>query len=114
MKILLILAMLFALGLLSAADIWADDAVAGQPKSLACSPCHGKNGIGKSPQYPNLAGQKKAYLVKALKAYRSQARNVLVMIPIVRDLTDEDIAALAAHFEGLPCTGQTTLSAPTQ
>lgn len=110
MKMLLIHVMLVTFGLLSAPSTWAGDPVAIPPISLTCLPCHGKNGIGKSPEYPNLAGQKKAYLIKALRAYRSQARNVPVMIPIVNDLTDEDIAALAAHFEGLPCTGETAVT----
>jgi len=67
----------------------------------ACVACHGADGIGKAPQYPNLAGQKAAYLQKQLKAFRSGERTDPNMSALAKPLSDEDIARLAAYFESL-------------
>lgn len=66
-----------------------------------CVACHGADGIGKAPQYPNLAGQKAAYLQKQLKAFRSGERTDPNMSALAKPLSDEDIARLAAYFESL-------------
>ena len=63
-----------------------------------CVACHGADGIGKAPQYPNLRGQKAAYLEKQLKAFRSGERKDVNMAPLAQGLSDEDIATLAAWF----------------
>lgn len=115
MKMLLFSATFAALALLPVYQVWAGDPEAGKTKSATCSPCHGENGIGTTLEYPNLAGQKENYLVKAIQAYRSGARNVGVMIPMVQNLTDEDIADIAAYFSGLSPTGETdTATTPSQ
>ena len=67
-----------------------------------CAVCHGPAGISRSDQWPNLAGQKRGYLVQSLKAYRSGARNHSMMNPQARRLSDKDIAALAAFYASLP------------
>lgn len=77
----------------------AGDAGAAQAKVGGCVACHGADGIGKAPQYPNLQGQKAAYLEKQLKAFRSGERKDASMNALARPLTDEDIANLAAYFE---------------
>lgn len=64
-----------------------------------CVACHGADGIGKAPQYPNLQGQKAAYLEKQLRAFRSGARKDSNMNAMARPLSDADIANLAAYFE---------------
>lgn len=64
-----------------------------------CVACHGADGIGKAPQYPNLQGQKAPYLEKQLKAFRSGERKDSNMNPLAAPLSDEDIARLAAYFE---------------
>jgi cytochrome c553 len=66
-----------------------------------CVACHGADGIGKAPQYPNLAGQKAAYLEKQLKAFRSGERKDSDMNALAAPLSDEDIVKLAAYFENL-------------
>jgi cytochrome c553 len=76
----------------------AADASAGAALVGRCVACHGADGVGKAPQYPNLAGQKSAYLEKALKAYRSGERKDPNMAPMARDLSDADIENLAAYF----------------
>ena len=66
-----------------------------------CVACHGADGIGKAPQYPNLAGQKATYLEKQLRAFRSGERKDPNMNPVATPLSDGDIAELAAYFESI-------------
>lgn len=66
-----------------------------------CVACHGADGIGKAPQYPNLAGQKAPYLEKQLKAFRSGERKDPNMSAMAAPLSDEDIGKLAAYFENV-------------
>lgn len=77
----------------------AGEAVDLVAKLGGCVACHGADGIGKAPQYPNLQGQKAAYLEKQLKAFRAGERKDSNMNALAKPLTDADIAALAAYFE---------------
>jgi cytochrome c553 len=83
------------------APAMAGDAAAGKAKSAMCASCHGADGIGLTPLYPNLAGQKEAYLVKQMKAFRDGTRKDPLMAPMSMALTDEDIANLAAYYAGM-------------
>jgi hypothetical protein len=47
---------------------------------------------------PRLADQQRDYLVRVLKDYKSGARKDGIMAPQAADLTDQDIADLAAYF----------------
>jgi len=76
----------------------AGDAAAGQVKSSTCAGCHGMNGMSNNEMYPNLAGQKEAYLVKALNAYRSGDRTDPTMKAMASALSDADVENLAAFF----------------
>ncbi len=78
----------------------AGDAAAGKAKAAMCAGCHGTDGNSMVPTFPKLAGQHEAYLVDALKQYRSGARNNASMKPMVAALTDTDIANLAAYYAG--------------
>jgi cytochrome c553 len=79
----------------------AGDAVAGKAKSATCAGCHGAEGVSSNPLWPNLAGQKEAYLVKQIKAFRDGTRADPMMSPMAKPLTDDDIANLAAYFTSL-------------
>lgn len=70
----------------------------GRDKSVLCAGCHGETGTSVSPLVPNLAGQKEAYLIKAIKDYRSGKRNDPMMASMVQGLSDSDIFDLAAYF----------------
>ncbi len=75
---------------------------AGKTKSTVCAACHGVDGDkALMPSYPNLAGQNAAYLELALKAYRSKTRTsaqAVVMHGQAANLSDQDIADLAAYY----------------
>lgn len=77
------------------------DAAAGKAKAGMCAACHGANGVSAVPMYPNLAGQKEAYLVKQLKAFKAGTRKDPVMGPMAAPLSDDDMANLAAYFSSL-------------
>ncbi|MDX1800571.1 MAG: cytochrome c [Marinobacter sp.] len=87
----------------------AGDIEAGKAKGTAvCAACHGAKGISPIPTYPNLAGQHEAYLVSALKAYRSKERTggqAAIMQGQAAGLSDQDIANVAAYFASLPAGG---------
>ena len=79
----------------------AADVEAGKAKAMMCSACHGAEGISAVPTYPNLAGQKEAYLVKQLKDFKSGTRNDPTMKGMVAALSDADMANLAAFYASL-------------
>jgi cytochrome c553 len=98
-----VLTILSAIALAAAANVAqaGGDAAAGAAKAATCAGCHGPKGISVGPLFPNLAGQKEAYLVKQLKAFKSGARKDPTMSAMAAPLSDTDIANLAAHFSSL-------------
>ncbi len=95
------IAIILATTALMASPVFAGDIAAGKAKSTMCAACHGAAGVSAMPMYPNLAGQKKAYLVKQLKAFKSGTRKDPVMSSMAAPLSDTDIANLAAYFSSL-------------
>lgn len=80
------------------------DTSAGQQKATACIACHGAEGKGSVPLYPNLAGQNAPYLAHALHTYKKGERSggqAEVMKAFVAGLSDEDIEDLAAYYASL-------------
>lgn len=76
-------------------------AVGTAPKAgQTCVACHGNDGIGIMPEYPNLAGQHADYIEQSLKAYRAGQRKNPVMGGMATPLTDADIEALARYYSG--------------
>lgn len=94
--LILLISALFSLPAMAAGD-----AAAGKAKSAICAACHGANGISAAPMWPNLAGQKEAYLVKQIKAFKNGERKDPSMAPMVAALTDADIENLAAYYASL-------------
>lgn len=91
----------FLILLVLSAPLMAADAAAGKAKAATCVACHGPEGVSVNPMWPNLAGQKEAYLAKQLKDFRDGRRNDPVMGPMAKGLSDEDIANLAAYYASL-------------
>ena len=80
---------------------FAADPENGRDLARQCSVCHGKLGVSKDPEVPNLAGQPALYLEKSLKDYRSGAREDRRMTLIVEPLSDAEIRDLAAWFASI-------------
>jgi cytochrome c553 len=76
----------------------AADQPNGEELARQCSACHGKNGMAVDPESSNLAGQPSLYLEKALKDYKTGARQDRRMSLIAQGLNDDDIKALAAWY----------------
>ncbi|HUO53281.1 MAG TPA: cytochrome c [Rhodoblastus sp.] len=68
----------------------------------ACAPCHGADGVARDAEAPNLAGQNEIYLYNQLRAFRSGRRPHKEMLYMSRQLSDDDMRALAAYFAHLP------------
>lgn len=66
-----------------------------------CAICHGPTGISVADS-PNLAGQYASVIYKELLDFRSGARTNAVMTPFATNLSDQDIADLAAYYAYLP------------
>ena len=92
----------------AAAQGAADALAAGREKYVQCASCHGADGRSTVvPQYPKIGGQTAEYVVNALKAYRDGRRlgtYAAMMAAVAKQLSDADIANLAAYVESLDAT----------
>ncbi len=80
------------------------DPAAGREKAKVCRTCHGMDGVGKLPNVPNIGGESDFYLTKQLKAFKKGDRRDEQMAIIARDLSDQDIADLAAYYASIEFT----------
>jgi cytochrome c553 len=79
----------------------AGDVKAGRTKALMCQACHGLDGLSKTPDAPNIAGQTEPYLVAQLQAFKAGARKNDAMSVVAPSLSDKDIEDLAAYFSAI-------------
>lgn len=86
-----------SLGTVSLAQA-AGDAAAGKEKAAGCAACHGADGNSAAPTFPNLAGQGAKYLLKQMQDIRDGARPVPTMVGQVDNMSDQDLADIAAHY----------------
>jgi cytochrome c553 len=63
-----------------------------------CSACHGDNGVSPNAQYPHLAGQSAYAIYKQLNDFKNGARANEMMTEVVKDLSDDQMADISAHF----------------
>jgi cytochrome c553 len=81
-----------------AADVTEAGAALAQEKG--CIACHGLNGKGTGPTFPNLGGQWPSYLRTQLQKYRDGDRVNAIMNPLAGELSDREIDVLAAYYAG--------------
>jgi cytochrome c553 len=74
------------------------DAKAGEQEAGMCAGCHSIDGNALNPNIPSLAGQPAEYLIKAMKDYRDGRRGDPTMADVMRNIHDETITDLAAHY----------------
>jgi cytochrome c553 len=82
-------------------DIEPEKVKAGKAKAAASctSICHGEDGNSQKSLYPKLAGQHQAYLINAMKAYKTGTRKDPHMSPMATFFVDEStMENLAAYF----------------
>ena len=86
----------------------AGDSTVGRTVMVKCQSCHGKDGLGRAMpvggEAPNIAGQKYNYLVHSLMAYKAGERKSPMMSLVVKNLSDEDIANVAAYYAAIKIT----------
>ena len=98
-RMLSILGIFALLGFVSAAQA-AGDAQAGKAKAGACAGCHGASGEGVKPN-PALAGKPEGEIVQALMDYKSGKRANPIMKTFATQLSDQDMANVAAYYASL-------------
>lgn len=101
-------ALLFALALISAPPVLADDAqgdpVQGKLKAYTCTGCHGVTGWKNAyPNYhvPRIGGQNYDYLVAALTEYKNGGRKHPTMRAQGESLSDADIRDIASFLSSI-------------
>jgi cytochrome c553 len=88
----------FLLSIFFTLPVSAADATAGEQKAATCASCHGPQGNSSNAQWPNLAAQQSTYLANQLKAFKAGERINPMMQSMAANLTNDDIANLAAYF----------------
>lgn len=84
------------------AAIAAGDAAAGKQKAEACAACHGPGGYSTNPAWPRLAGQHADYIAKQLHDFKGGSRSNPIMSAQAVNLSEQDMADLAAFFASQP------------
>lgn len=74
------------------------DAAKGQALTAVCAACHGQDGNSPMAIYPKLAGLGEKYLLKQLQEIKSGVRPVVEMTGLLTNLSDQDLADIAAYF----------------
>jgi cytochrome c553 len=91
-----------ALGAIATPALAQENKIPIENKIAQCQGCHGirdwKTAFPEVYHVPKLGGQKQAYIVAALKAYKSGERDFPTMRAIAADLTDEQMQALAKYY----------------
>jgi len=90
----IVIAVLVAIG----APAHAADLEAGKRKAETCAACHGADGNATIPGTPSLAGQPVYFTHWQLIKYRDGRRKDQQMSPFAKNLTDTDMADLAAYY----------------
>jgi cytochrome c553 len=93
-----------ALGLAAAALCTAAvhaQSLAFSERITLCGSCHGDDGNSRIENIPSLAGQPEFFLFNQLFLMREGVRRVEAMMPFVKELTDNEMQALARHYAAL-------------
>jgi cytochrome c553 len=102
---LLLCVALIAAPLSSMAQEVKGDAGAGTKKIAMCIGCHGLPGYQSSfpvvYKVPKIAGQNAKYIVAALNGYKTGDRKHPSMRGVAGSMSDQDMADVAAYYEGL-------------
>jgi len=96
-RIFIVFCVLFSIHSVSSAE----QDIAAKIVKEVCQHCHGMDGEASNIMYPRLAGQHNNYIVKQLTNFRSGERKG-TMNDMAKDLTDNEIVALAAYFSAKP------------
>lgn len=71
---------------------------AGRKASFFCANCHGEEGISKTPDVPNLAGQNAAYLLEQIRKFGAGERKDAFMQGLIKVLKDDERLQISAFY----------------
>jgi cytochrome c553 len=71
-----------------------------------CAACHGQNGNSVVPTFPRLSGQVQEFVAVQAWLFKEGIRPSPIMGPMAAQLSDQDIADVAAFFAGQSPAGQ--------
>uniref|UniRef100_Q47AS5 Cytochrome c, class I n=1 Tax=Dechloromonas aromatica (strain RCB) TaxID=159087 RepID=Q47AS5_DECAR len=71
---------------------------AGKKATFFCANCHGEDGVSKTPEVPNLAGQNPAYLLEQIRKFGSGERKDQFMQGLIKVLKDEERVQVALYY----------------
>ena len=91
--------------LMLAVPAFAGDASAGRNKTQVCVACHSTDGNSLVPTFPKLAGQNERYLLKQMQDIRDGARPVPTMVGQLDNMSDRDLADIAAFYASQTANG---------
>lgn len=99
----LLFAVLFGMVVAAGAAQAGGDSARGKELSVDCVDCHGDTGLG-DEETPAIAGLEEAFAVEQMQAFKSGERpdDKDAMLTSVEDLSDQDMADLAAYYATLP------------
>ncbi|MBL6689813.1 MAG: cytochrome c4 [Pseudomonadales bacterium] len=98
MKKIVISAVLACLAMTVTGAHAGGNADAGKDLATTCLACHGETGNSMAPTFPNIAGQGEKYLLKQMQDIKSDARSVPTMAGLLDNMTDQDLADIAAYY----------------
>ena len=79
------------------------DVERGKGLVVTCVACHGEDGAtGLDGTYPNIAGQNAKYLERQMQAIKDGSRQIPLMIGQLDNMSDQDLADIAAYYQSLP------------
>jgi len=96
----LLIAFLFVLMMVAGTAQAGGDAANGKVLSADCVDCHGDDGLG-DEEVPAIAGMDEAEQIKKMTDFKSGAVES-EMNDYVGDLSEQDIADIAAYYASLP------------
>jgi len=100
-------AALLAASAFAQAPVLKGDPAHGKAISYTCLGCHGVDGYRNAyPNYsvPKLVGQHPEYILAALQEYKGDQRSHVTMHSQASELSDQDMADIAAYFSGTVLT----------
>jgi cytochrome c553 len=99
-KLLVAGALILCVAGAQATDILTGDPPAGEQKAVACGACHGADGNSLAASFPKLAGLGEKYLLTQMQHIRDGMRPVPTMIGQLDNMSDQDLADIAAFYDG--------------
>ncbi len=100
-KLCIVAASLF-IGAESQSAYAGGDPAAGAKLVAACQACHGIDGNGIAPNYPNISGQNERYLFRQLQMIQNGSREAVLMTGQLVGKTDTDLQNIAAFYAAKP------------